>query len=170
MTQTETTNDGLRDMFVAALGGDATAYRRFLEQVTVRLRRELKDEDLVQDVLMAIHRKRDLYRPEFPVWPWIRAIAKHRLIDSQRARARRPELVASSQWLDDVEDPRGTLDRDTSDLTAALEQLDERQREILRLAKLEGLAYAEIGRRFGLSVAAVKVSVHRSLKAIRRTR
>src|SRR5665213_1171205 len=95
--------EALKGLFEKALAGDETAYASFLEQAALVLRGFLlralradrhaaeKAEDLVQEVLFAIHKKRDLYKPGMPVVPWIRAIAKHRLIDSIRAERRRPE-------------------------------------------------------------------------------
>ncbi len=155
-----------------ALAGDDVAYRSFLEQVAHHLRafllRSDQAEDLVQEVLITIHKKRDLYRTNMPVMPWIRAIAKHRLIDGVRARSRRPEVVELTEELENgaVADHLKSLDG--IDVEAMLSCLDEKHREILKLAKFEELPYAEIASRFGISLSAVKVSVFRSLNILRR--
>jgi RNA polymerase sigma-70 factor (ECF subfamily) len=163
-------------LFQKALAGDALAYRTFLEEVAKSLRSFLarvarttqaeKIEDLVQEVLLAIHRKRDLYRPGMPVMPWVRAIAKHRMIDSIRSEKRRPELVELSEEIESafsVEQPIESF----YDIDALLECLDERQRQILKLAKVEEVPLEEIARRLGISHSLVKVTVHRSLKKVR---
>ena len=64
---------------------------------------------------------------------------------------------------------RGTLLRQVGVLPLALELLDQlpdRQRLAIVYMKLQGLSVAETARLTGMSEAAVKVSVHRGLKAL----
>ena len=172
-------DEALRVLFERALEGDEASYRKFLEQIAGVLRGFLfrtmradmrsaeKVEDLVQDVLIAIHRKRDLYKPGMPVIPWVRAIAKHRFIDSLRAEARRPQVTELTEQLEKnfvAEEIENDFD-----LESLMSCLDERQKKILKLAKIEEVPHAEIASRLGISVALVKVTVHRSLAAIRKS-
>src|SRR6516162_3831499 len=77
--------------------GDKAAYERLLVDILPALRsftrRRLGDdvaaEDVVQEVLLSVHRARRTYRPERPFEPWLFAIARNAIVDCQRARARR---------------------------------------------------------------------------------
>lgn len=85
-----------------SLRGDRVAYEKLLEQVAIMVRMYLhrtlgsrqgsveKVEDLVQEVLISIHQKKESYRSSQPILPWVYAIARYRLIDSIRAEKRRP--------------------------------------------------------------------------------
>lgn len=98
----------LRSLLVNGLAGDVVAYRAFLSDLAgdlrVYLRPRLRSlpeevEDLVQEVLLAIHNKRHTYRTDAPLTAWVRAIARYKLIDLLRRRSRGDALNDS---LDDV--------------------------------------------------------------------
>lgn len=166
----------LRRQFVAALDGDAAEYRRFLDAVALHLRAffrrrlaQLPDEveDLVQETLFAVHHARHTYSPAQPVTAWLHTIARYKLIDLLRARGRREAL---HDPLDDDLEIVAESDTDAieakRDLDRVLELLPARQREILVMMKVEGATVAEVSAAMGMSESAVKVSVHRSLKAL----
>src|SRR3546814_10391264 len=78
---------------VAGLAGNAEAYHQLLEAVAQRLRvyftrRAGADcaalEDLVQEMLIAIHRKRASYDRMLPLTAWLYAIARYKLLDHMR--------------------------------------------------------------------------------------
>ncbi|WP_109122621.1 sigma-70 family RNA polymerase sigma factor [Azospirillum sp. TSO22-1] len=160
----------------ASLAGDAQAYRAFLSELTVLLRRyclrqlgadRLADaEDLVQETLMAIHTRRATYDPDRPVTAWAHAIARYKLVD--HLRRRHPQVGVP---LDDVEDFLAAPD-DTEpamarcDVGRLLDTLPEQPRALIRQVKLEGASIAETAARTGLSESAVKVGIHRGLKAL----
>jgi len=172
MRWTKSSDEALRLLFEKALQGDEVAYRAFLEQIAHLLRkffsRSNQAEDLVQEVLISIHRKRDLYQPGMPVMPWVRAIAKHRLIDSVRADNRRPKLVELTEDIEFGAVAEEIKSMDGAEVEKVLACLDDKQREILKLAKLDEMPYAEIAERLNMSLSAVKVSVFRSLNTLRR--
>jgi RNA polymerase sigma-70 factor (ECF subfamily) len=178
----------LKEWMLLARGGDAAAYARFLERVGGMIRAYFLNtsgrsmahqaDDLVQEVLIAIHRKKHLYDEKMPVLPWIYAIARYRLIDTFRASGRR---ISMEDW---PTDPEGRLEEiagaeptpeDTvvgteeiqGDIEEALKGVSDKQREILILAKVQDVPLAEIARKYGMSVSAVKVTIHRVIKGIR---
>jgi RNA polymerase sigma-70 factor (ECF subfamily) len=55
-----------------------------------------------------------------------------------------------------------------SDLDAAMSSLTSQQREILELAKIQGLTIEEVSERTGLSGPAVKVTIHRVMKKLQK--
>lgn len=165
----------LRALLIRGLDGDELAYRTFLHELSARLRAFFRKrlgglpdevEDLVQETLLAIHQKRHTYDPGQPVTGWVHAIAGYKLVDMYRGRAHREALT------DPIEDEEALsdIDRDTGDarrdLQTLLERLPERQRLPILYVKLEGLSVAETAQRTGMSISAVKVGVHRGLKAL----
>src|SRR3979490_1056141 len=85
----------------SAISGDSAAYRRLLKAVTPVLRAAARrglaragqpvdqSEDIVQDILLAVHLKRHTWDANAPFAPWLFAIARNKLIDSLRRRGRR---------------------------------------------------------------------------------
>jgi len=166
----------LQALLLAGLDGDARAYRQFLEELTRRLRaflrRRLFDrqdqvEDIVQETLLAVHNARLTYQRGQPVTAWVYAIARYKLMDFLRARMRHDALN------DPLDDATGLFDESAEqatdarrDVAALLEALPDRQRLPIEMVKLQGLSVAETANRTGMSESAVKVGVHRGLKAL----
>ena len=119
----------------AAQDGDQAAYARllrdvlpFLRAIAARRHRTAdRVEDVVQDVLLTVHRVRHTYDPARPFAHWLATIAERRSIDA----------------------------------------LPPGQREAIELVKLRELSLEEASAVSGKSVAALKVNVHRALKALR---
>ncbi len=168
--------DRLRSLLLAGLGGDAASYHAFLRDLTAHLRSFLRKrlmglpdevEDLVQETLLAVHNQRHTYDPGQPLTAWVYALARYKMIDLLRRRARtdllndpldeESELLAGSD--DDAAEAR-------RDLARLLDTLPDRQRLPIVHVKLEGLSVAETAQRTGMSESAVKVGVHRGLKAL----
>jgi RNA polymerase sigma-70 factor (ECF subfamily) len=135
-----------------------------------------KVEELAQDILMSIHQKRSTYRPEMPILPWIYAVARYRLIDSIRQEARRPKTVVWDEAYEEIPDTRPAaaeslgLTPGAADVEALLSGLNDRQREILVLSKVTGMPLADIASKMNMSLSAVKDTIHRTLRSIRKNR
>ncbi|HEY1227059.1 MAG TPA: sigma-70 family RNA polymerase sigma factor [Ramlibacter sp.] len=166
----------MHGLFVAALAGDAQAYEEFLSTLASHLRAFFRRrltrfpddvEDLVQDCLLAIHQGRHTFRPEQPLTAWVHTIARYKLVDLLRARSRREAL---HDPLDDELAIFAESDTEASDarrdLAAVLASVPERQRRVLVMMKVDGASVAEVAQATGMSPSAVKVSVHRTLKAL----
>lgn len=177
MVMTDTDRETvLRNMLLRALAGDTAAYQGFLKRLSLHLRAfyrrrltRLPDEveDLVQEVLLAVHNQRHTYDNDMPVTAWIHAIARYKLIDFLRRRQRHeglhdalddvPELFAESD--DNAQDAR-------RDLSGLLAQLPDKQRLPIVHVKIEGLSVAETARLTGLSESAVKIGIFRGLRIL----
>ena len=168
--------DRLSRLLAQALAGDAVAYRAFLADLGAHLRGFLRRrltrlpdeiEDLVQETLLAVHNQRHTYDARQPLTAWVHAIARYKLVDFLRRRALREALDRplddEQEWLAAPETEAAGTKRD---LAALLARLPDRQRLPIVHMKLEGLSAAETARRTGLSESAVKVGVHRGLKAL----
>jgi RNA polymerase sigma-70 factor (ECF subfamily) len=166
----------LRELLIRGLDGEAAAYRVFLMELSAHLRAFLRKrltslpddvEDLVQETLLAIHNQRQTYNADLPLTAWVHAIARYKLVNLLRRRARR-ELLTDP--LDDERDFLSSTDSDAAearrDLGKLLDRLPDRQRLLIVHTKLEGLSVTETAQLTGMSESAVKVGVHRGLKAL----
>jgi RNA polymerase sigma-70 factor (ECF subfamily) len=166
----------LKPLWLRAQSGDEAAYRESLLRVAARLRpyfrRRLQHlphevEDLVQEVLLAVHLQRGTHLRGVPVMAWVMAIARHKLVDVYRRRGRRE---AFNQSLDDIDGEAVVAPEDgreaQRDLNALLEQLPPAQRVAILLTKVEGLSVLDAAQRTGASESAIKVQVHRGLKRL----
>ena len=172
----EANEERLRELLVRGLGGDSVAYHAFLRDLSAHLRAFLRRrlahfpddiEDLVQESLLAVHNQRHTYDVEQPLTAWVHAIAKYKMVDLVRRRASRDLLT---EPLNDENDVFSSADADAAearrDVAKLLEELPDRQRLPILYMKLQGLSVVETARITGMSASAVKVGVHRGLKAL----
>lgn len=161
----------------AAIGGDTAAYRRLLSSLTPALRSVARRhclrvgldggdaEDVVQEVLLALHLKRHTWDPDRPISPWIMTITRNKLIDVRRRRGKGNSLpiegVADILGSDKSEEHMRRFDVDRM-----LERLGERQRDLVRSLSLEGRSVQETAKRLNMSEVAVRVALHRAIKAL----
>ena len=166
----------LRDQLVLGLAGDTQAYHTFLQELSVHLRAFLKIrlarlpdevEDLVQETLLALHNQRHTYNPAQPLTAWVHAIARYKMIDLLRRRGGRDALHVP---LDDALEIFAGNEVEESDarrdVNGLLSRLPDTQRLPIVHMKLEGMSVVETARVTGMSESAVKVGVHRGLKAL----
>ncbi len=170
------TEDDLHPLFLAGLDGDGAAYHRFLQRLGALLRgyfrrrlQQLPDEveDLVQETLVAVHAQRHTYRRGEPLTAWVHALARYKLVDLWRRRERHEAL--NDPLDDDLEafaSPDAEAGEARRDLGRLLEQLPPQQRLPILHTKVEGLSVQETAQLTGMSESAVKVGVHRGLKAL----
>jgi RNA polymerase sigma-70 factor, ECF subfamily len=168
----------LRTLMTASLNGDAQAYRALLERLTGHLRAYYRRrlaligpgltdaEDLVQEALIAIHTHRHTYGRSQPLTPWIHAIAHYKFLDYLRRTKSSfkdlplgiaEELMAGS----DLAAVESSLD-----LQRIMSGISSKARAAIQCVKLEGLSVSELAARCGMSESAVKVAVHRGLRAL----
>jgi RNA polymerase sigma-70 factor (ECF subfamily) len=157
-----------------SLDGDCDAYARLLTALTARLRRAvrararsvgLEPEDVVQEVLMALHSKRNTWVRGTPVAPWVSAIARNKIVDAHRRRGRHPEV--------DLESVAGTLQQPdddgvvvSSDLELGLAALSPNQRKVVEAISLEGYSAQEAASMLSMSAVGVRVTLHRAIKTL----
>lgn len=166
----------LRDLLVQGLGGDAAAYHAFLKDLSMHLRAFFRArltglpdevEDLVQETLLAVHNQRHTYDTGQPLTAWAHAIARYKLVDLFRRREVRD---AKNVPLDEESDVFASSDTEEADarrdLAKLLQRLPDQQRLPILHMKIEGLSVIETARVTGMSESAVKVGVHRGIKAL----
>jgi RNA polymerase sigma-70 factor (ECF subfamily) len=162
-----------------ALAGDAAAYDRCLRGMATALRATVRrglvragrspaeTEDVVQEILLAVHLKRHTWDATRPIGPWLYAIARYKLIDALRRRGGRTDIP-----IDDIADilPAETDDEavPARDVQRSLDGLPARQAAVLRAIAVDGASISEAAAKLGMSAGAVRVALHRGLAALAR--
>lgn len=177
-----------------AQSGDQMAYRDLLLQLRSRavrlsaalLRSHTREpngrgftqdasQDLAQEILVLIHEKRHTYRAESPFLPWFHAIVRNKTLDALRASRSGAKNTVS---IDSVAETSLQSDEVWSSLSneaeiieanllRLIDQLPDKQKEVVKLTKLQGCTVSEVADRLKISVADVKVSTHRALQTLR---
>lgn len=176
--------DRLGSLMRLAQDGDGNAYMRLLAEVTPLLRRVIHQqrsflqasdiEDIVQDTLISLHSVRATYDPARPFTPWLMAIARNRLVDAARRYGRLSAHEVSVPEYPETfsEEPTNNVDGvygDPEALKEAIKQLPPGQRRAVEMLKLREMSLKEASAASGMGVAALKVAVHRGMKALRKT-
>ncbi|MGI8852610.1 MAG: sigma-70 family RNA polymerase sigma factor [Methyloceanibacter sp.] len=132
-------------------------------------------DDLVQEVLLRVHRGLTSLKNQTSPGPWIFGIAHNVVVDHWRKRGR-----ARSVPIDEAEIDLGELVDETDDgevlqqsvatyLADMVTRLESPYRETLMLTELQDMKYADAARRLGISLAAVKSRVLRGREMLRKS-
>ena len=155
------------DLMIAAQNGHGGAYRRLLSEVSDWLIRYFQRrlppgdvDDAVQETLLAVHRRRHTYDPQYPLGPWLAAIAKRKWIDQLRSLGRRPTDELSDEL--SVGDHEASV-ISSSVLASLLEGLRPAQAQAILLVKVQGYSIEDASGETGLSPSAIKMNIHRGL-------
>jgi RNA polymerase sigma factor (sigma-70 family) len=161
----------LRGLMQLSQGGDKQAYAVLLEQCGKWLTRYFRQkiapdavDDLVQDTLISLHRKRTSYDPSRPFLPWLAAIARYRWIDRLR-QTYRHEADALGDY-DAAEDSHEEVVTAKISIDRLLNLIPEAQADAIRIVKIEGHSIHEACAQTGQSESSVKVNIHRGLKKL----
>ncbi len=169
----------LRAWMIAAQDGDTVAYELLLQEilpgirhlVALVVREPAAEEDVVQNVLLSLHRARRTYLPHRPFGPWLRSVTRNAARDALRARARRlrREVAWSSELLERLpaEPARASPGELSPLLREALATLPPAQREAVELLHLQDLSIAEAASRTGTTPGALKLRAHRAMRSLR---
>src|SRR5262245_40006895 len=183
MTQ-RSDDPALAMLMQAAQAGDTQSYVQLMKVITPRLRQIVRGqrrflnaediEDIVQDVLLSLHAVRATYDTQRPFMPWLIAITRNRLADAARRYTRRAmheaqvENVPATLSDDGAKSDSGGY-RDPEALRKDIKALPPGQRDAVEMLKLREMPLKEAAAASGTSIAALKVSVHRAMAALRKT-
>jgi RNA polymerase sigma-70 factor (ECF subfamily) len=160
-----------------AQAGDQLAYTRLLKALVPVIRSQVRKhfsddalvEDVIQDVLLTVHRVRHTYDSAYPFLPWLMAIISARAIDALRRRGRHQQWEVNDEALPEAASTTDAPREDTQkELARYLRQLPSRQREIVEHVHLREMSLTEAAAHNNLSVSAVKSLLHRALTTLRR--
>ena len=168
----------LHALWLRAHGSEPESYAQLLNSISLLLRSFMRRrmqthpndiEDVVQEALLAIHQKRHTYDHRQSLTAWIYAIARYKWVDHLRMHGRHPPQMENiDDWADvlgtEAENANGEAHHDLSQMLAAL---PAKQSMAIEYTRLQGLSIAQTARLTGQSQSAVKVNVHRGLRALR---
>jgi len=175
-----------REMFIEASSGNKSIYEELLNEMGDYLRGfcrryvfvESNIDDCVQNCLMAIHKSRETYDPNRPFGPWFFAIVRFKIIDDIRARTRKSKHEFShdfsegnapgsqeSALANQETELLDSIDTEKS-VRLFMSKLNDSQREVLHLTKIEGKTIKEAAKILKISESATKVRVHRASGAL----
>lgn len=163
-----------------AQDGDGTSYVILLQKVQVMVKQFVDNsftrlglksfggqDDVVQEVLLAIHHKRSAFDETQFFLPWMYAIARYKVIDYFRRNKKNVYSSVSLSTEDELmafEISVVTEFGTHYDVEQLFNLLPEKQREILMMIKLQGFSVEEVEKKTGYSCSDIKVSIHRALK------
>ena len=160
----------------AAQAGSSGAYVQLLTDISASFRQfaaaDLRRfslqahevEDVLQEILLAIHLKRHTWRSDHPFMPWLRAITRHKVVDFVRRRARRGELPIES--FADIFPASPSEPEMVVPVQQLLGDLPRRQREVMEELALSGASVADTAVKLKMSRGAVYVAFHRAVAAL----
>jgi RNA polymerase sigma-70 factor, ECF subfamily len=123
-------------------------------------------EDIAQDALLRAWRRRSTLREVDRRNQWLATIVRNEAF-RQHSRMR-PDPTAMIETYEGVEDERVVAAVERADLHAALELLNDRDRQLLELRYTEDLTQQAIAHRLGIPEGTVKVRLHRARDKLRR--
>lgn len=171
---------GWADLMRAANAGDAEAYECVLREIAAALRPQVRRglaragrsgadiEDVVQEVLLAVHLKRHTWDSTRPFAPWVHAIARYKLVDALRRRDGNFDLPIDdfSEKLAAEEESPAASGRDVE---RHLAQLPPGQRAVVHAVAVEGASIGDTAGRLKMTAGAVRVALHRGLASLAKT-
>ena len=167
----------LEELMRLALAGDQGAYAALLQETSRMLRpflaKRLNDaseaDDLLQEILISLHKARHTYDGKRPYKPWVYAIAKFRLLDHFRAHysdeLRRAEDLSELEEILQENVTETVISYES--ISREVQKLPEKQATILRLMHQEGYTAKEVAEKTGMNESAVKVAAHRAYKVLK---
>jgi RNA polymerase sigma-70 factor (ECF subfamily) len=176
-TQVTDKVDKLEALMRQSLAGDQRAYAELLRETSRFLRPFLAKrlsftnevDDLLQEILISIHKARHTYDGNRPYKPWVYAIAKFRLQDYLRAHY--SDQLRHAIDLSEIEESSSEHVTESAisyeSISGEIQKLPEKQAAILQLIHQEGYTAKEVAEKMGMNVSAVKVAAHRAYKILR---
>lgn len=171
MTQDET----WERLLARANDGDGPAFARFLHAVTPSLRAVIRrrgdglppdqHEDILQEVLLAIHLKRQTWRRDAPVRPWLYALARYKVVDAFRRRGASVTLPIED-FADLLPQDDGAVPLSDRDAAVMLGMIDPRSAMLVRAVALDGLTAEQAGETVGMTAGAARVALHRAMRRL----
>ncbi len=163
-------------LMVQAQRGSQQAYERLLRALLPAIRAQVSQqiydrsqvEDVVQDVLLTLHRVRHTYDSDYPFMPWLQAIIRARCIDALRRQGYRRYEVVDDDYCEASSTAESQPLTDDPQLGHYLQQLPARQREMVEFVHPNEKSLAEAASHHQLSLSAVKSLLHRALVNLRR--
>lgn len=162
-------------LLARANAGDGAAFARFLHAVTPTLRAVIRrrgdglppdqHEDILQEVLLAIHLKRQTWRSDAPVRPWLYAVARYKVVDAFRRRGTTMTLPIED-FAEVLPEENVAAPLSGRDAEVMLRLIDARSARLVRAVALDGKTAEEAGETVGMTAGAARVALHRAMRRL----
>lgn len=166
-------------LIARAHAGDADAfsalYQAYVQAVYRFLLLRVSDPSLAEDLTGEVFLRAVDSLPRYssrglPFGAWLFRIARDRLIDYYRQKARRPSAELNDNLLSDLPDPGdlAAAEEMALSLRQAMRRLTDEQRDVIQFRFMEEWTLEETARAMNKSVNAIKALQHRALSALNR--
>lgn len=165
-------------MAAKAQRGDKKAYNQLLGELIPFIKSVVAGglanpdwiDEVVQEVLISVHKSLHTYSADRAFKPWLVSIIHFRKSDLLRKHYRKrgdKKATTDDQEFISQHVTKPYNAGELKDIEQALQQVSEKQRELFTLTRIEGYSMKEVANRTGMSVSAVKVSVHRTAEKLK---
>ena len=144
-------------------------YHQLVRLVRRNVRQNEAVEDIAQEAFARAYAAIEGLRNTERFYPWLKMIARRLIVDYYRQRSRiSPVADLDPGQIDDA--PEGLLlaQQDHADVSAAMERIRGRHREVLILREHMGMTYEQIAAHLGVPLTTVPPLLHRARLALRR--
>ena len=146
-------------------------YHRYVRSVFGLALRRLRDrqraEDAVQETFSAVWRSAGSYKPERgPAAPWLYAVARNAIVDRLRARTDTPGELPETASTEPGPAERAESSYVTWRVQRAMEELPEREREVLELAYWSEMSQSEVAGYLNIPLGTVKTRTRSGLSRL----
>jgi RNA polymerase sigma-70 factor (ECF subfamily) len=173
-----------RDLIVRAQSGETAAFGELVERYMRRAYYSAlglvgsHDDalDLSQEAFARAYRARHRINPDLPFYAWLYQIIRRLCFNHTRdRRSHREKIERASNWLVEQADRRSTYtdphramvrEEERRRVTAAIDLLPDREREVLVLKEFEGLRYREIAHLLGIPIGTVMSRLYTARKRL----
>jgi len=169
--------ENFEELMKRSLDGDQHAYALLLKEtarflrpfLSRRLTFAFEVDDLLQEILLSIHKARHTYDGNRPYKPWAYAIAKFRLQDYLRGyyADHLRQAVELSEVENYLHEPVTESGISYESISEEVQKLPPKQATILQLMHQEGYTAKEVSEKTGMNESAVKVAAYRAYKVLR---
>jgi RNA polymerase sigma-70 factor, ECF subfamily len=164
-------------LMIEAQKGDSSSYETLLKEVSLFLKRYLRQkisdseqlEDVVQETLLAVHKSRHTYNSDRSFISWLLAIAHYKVNDLLRISYKFKPTELDESIVDESDSQLDELlkKEKTEQVMKAVESLPAKNQMVLKLLKIEGLKISEVARLCNLSESNVKVISFRAVQDLK---
>jgi RNA polymerase sigma-70 factor (ECF subfamily) len=145
-------------------------YALLVRVAETMLRERATAEEIAQDVMLELWRRRESLDVTESVRGYLLQATRNRTLNELRHRAierkSEPQIIESSPHLPSTDAAAREGEIEVA-LQAAVAELPDRCRQVFELSRVDGLKYAEIATRLGISVKTVEVQMGKALRLLR---
>lgn len=147
-------------------------YLDYKEKVTAYVRSRITDpyaaEDVVSEVFLKVYQKLACYdESRASLSTWIYSITRNTVIDYYKKRKTQSLFLYEIEKVEEIPDKMSAYEARLEDLANALENLSERERDLIILHYYQGYTLKRIAEMMGMSYINAKVIHAKALSALR---